>query len=262
MENDTMAQVTQSRNTIKSRLWFITWNDYPSNYVELITSTAEEWTFQKEVGASGNEHIQGAMKFKNARSFISVQKLLPGCHLEVCKNWNAAVNYCKKIDTAIQGTINTSDTRVRDAFSDFDLKYKWWQQEIVDIIKTDPVHTRTIHWYYDTIGGVGKTTFTKHLVLQNDAIVLSGKAADMQYAITCMKVKPKTIIIDIPRTAEQFLSYGGIEAIKNGMFFNTKYESKMVVFDNPHIICFANFLPQMDAMSADRWHIVNVSETG
>ena len=36
------------------------------------------------------------------------------------------------------------------------------------------------------------------------------------------------------------------------------YESKMKVFDPPHVICFANFEPKREAMSADRWAIVDL----
>jgi len=77
-------------------------------------------------------------------------------------------------------------------------------------------------------------------------------------AIASMKVKPKVVIIDIPRTSESFVSYGGIEKIKDGCFFSGKYESGMVLYDNPHVICFANFPPVSETMSADRWHIVKI----
>ena len=49
-----------------------------------------------------------------------------------------------------------------------------------------------------------------------------------------------------------------MESIKNGRVFSAKYESKMKVFDPPHVICFANFEPKREAMSADRWAIVDL----
>lgn len=254
---------TPGRNT-RGRTWFITWNDYPENYAEIITDGSDKCVFQLEIGDAGNEHVQGALYFNNARSFNSVKKLLPGAHIEPVKNWNAAVNYCKKSETSVAGSqVDTTQLPIcRDAFEELELSYKWWQQEILDIIDTDPCFTRSIHWYWDAVGGCGKSTFTKHLCLKYGAIILSGKAADMQYAIYSMKVKPKIIIIDIPRTAEGFVSYGGIEKIKDGCFFNAKYESGMCLFDNPHIICFANFEPKKETMSEDRWKITDINYIG
>ena len=57
---------------------------------------------------------------------------------------------------------------------------------------------------------------------------------------------------------EEQINYQVMESIKNGRVFSAKYESKMKVFDPPHVICFANFEPKREAMSADRWAIVDL----
>jgi hypothetical protein len=69
---------------------------------------------------------------------------------------------------------------------------------------------------------------------------------------------PTSVIIDIPRSRLDYVSYTAIEEIKNGCFFSTKYESDMVVFNSPHIICFANAYPETSQMSADRWKIYEI----
>lgn len=252
---------TPSRNT-RGRTWFVTWNDYPEEYSKIITEASDKCVFQLEIGESGNEHVQGAVYFKNPRTFSAVKKLFTGAHIEPARNWGAACNYCKKSETAVGGTqVDTRESPpCRDAFTELGLEYKWWQQEILDIIDKDPCFTREVYWYWDEVGGCGKSTFTKHLCLKYGAVILSGKAADMQYAVYSMKTKPKVIICDIPRTSEGYLSYGGIEKIKDGCFFNSKYESGMCLFDNPHIICFANFAPQTQSMSADRWRITDIRQ--
>lgn len=68
-------------------------------------------------------------------------------------------------------------------------------------------------------------------------------------------------MIDIPRSVDiDFLSYTGIEEIKNGCFFCGKYESDMVIMPIPHIIIFSNEEPNVDKLSADRWDIKNIRE--
>ena len=69
---------------------------------------------------------------------------------------------------------------------------------------------------------------------------------------------PRNIIIDIPRKLEKFVSYQGLEEVKNACFFSGKYESGMVVGNNPNLIVFANFAPDYAAMSADRWVVKNL----
>ena len=57
---------------------------------------------------------------------------------------------------------------------------------------------------------------------------------------------------EFTRSQEQFVSYQAIEEVKNGILFNNKYEAKMVVFNNPHVVVFSNFEPDYKALSSDR----------
>lgn len=52
--------------------------------------------YGREVGENGTPHLQGFVKFDNARSFSSVSKLLPRAHLETCKSVDKAIKYCRK----------------------------------------------------------------------------------------------------------------------------------------------------------------------
>ena len=61
--------------------------------------------------------------------------------------------------------------------------------------------------------------------------------------------------MDFTRDVEEYVSYQAIEAIKNGIFYNTKYESKMITYNSPHVIIFANFFPDITKLSSDRWVI-------
>lgn len=71
---------------------------------------------------------------------------------------------------------------------------------------------------------------------------------------------PKIIICDIPRTNLEYINYGAIESIKNGMIYSGKYEGGQCIFDNPHVVVFANELPDGSKMSRDRWRIHYITE--
>lgn len=51
----------------------------------------------KEVGESGTPHLQGFLYYRNARSFASVKKALPGGHIEAANgNIEQNARYCEK----------------------------------------------------------------------------------------------------------------------------------------------------------------------
>ena len=100
----------------------------------------------------------------------------------------------------------------------------------------------------------------------NKALVCSGKAADMKYLIVKYHEKhgrfPDVCVFDVPRSTASYLSYQGLEEIKNGVFSSTKYECDMVVMPYPQVFVFANFIPDMNnqVMSSDRWVLHNVDD--
>jgi len=45
---------------------------------------------------TGTPHLQGFIVFKSQKTLSAAIKLLPGCHVEETRNWEASVVYCKK----------------------------------------------------------------------------------------------------------------------------------------------------------------------
>jgi len=86
-------------------------------------------------------------------------------------------------------------------------------------------------------------------------ILVGGTASNVKCAIAQMKAKPRVVVWNIPRTAQPYISYRGMEEVKDGCFFSGKYKSGMVDMSPPHVICFANFAPEEQTMSNDRWKI-------
>lgn len=260
----TVEQLEQSgtcNTRIKSRAYLGTWNDYPEDY-ETKLKKYEKFVFQKEIGESGNEHIQFAIYTKNPTRVSTIREELVGAHIEIAKSWGACKNYCAKKETAVEGTLvsNVKNRKVKDPLEGKELRPL--QAKILEILECD-ADDRTIHWVVDLVGNSGKTTLAKSLCLnRKDCIYITGKSSDMKYGISKWLEKNElgVVLIDLARSQECFVSYQGIEEVKNGIFYNTKYESGMCMFDSPHVIVFANFEPEMGKLSADRWNIIDMEQ--
>lgn len=265
MTSDTVDTATlgNTKSKVRAKNWIITWNNYSeSDWVDMeawMKKECEKYALQEETGENGTKHLQGCFSFKNARYFDSLKKTWPKIHLEKSRSWDACVDYCTKAETRTGRSVNNCVRKVKDPLEDKELRPI--QVELIEILKPEP-DDRTIHWVFDKEGGAGKTTLAKHLCLKypNEVLYLTGKAADMKYGVTkhLEKNDLKIVLIDLTRSIENFVSYEGIEAIKNGIFYNTKYESGMVVFNCPHVVIFANFEPELGKLSADRWNIIEI----
>lgn len=128
-----------------------------------------------------------------------------------------------------------------------------WQEELTAILSGEP-NDRTVYWLWEPIGCVGKTTYCRWACARKwagKAILVSGKADDMKYAIAESARKPRIVFNNVPR-AHSTVDWKGIEEIKDGIFFSGKYKSGQVIFDPPHIVIFANNPPESVKLSADR----------
>lgn len=259
---------TPSRNN-RVRAWCFTWNNYSADSIEYIISMAEDtgaqYIFGEEVGESGTPHLQGTIRWKNAKAFNVVRKLLEGCHITPCRNWFASCKYCAK-DGKTYANVKAENPDVKKITVKTIENLYPWQQQIVDEIAEEP-DDRKIVWIYDEEGCKGKTALCKYLCVRDSTIItISGKASDAKYAITQMVTneknpqEPRAVLFHFTRSNEQFVSYEAIEAIKDGIFFNTKYESKQVVYNCPHVYVFANFKPEESKLSRDRWVIRDLNQ--
>lgn len=252
----------------RHRNWFFTYNNYTNSDIDTIIKhfsiNTIAYVFQEE--CEKTPHLQGVVKYKYAKPFSYVKKISDRIHWEPCHSWDASVEYCSD-KTKRRGKIWSMNCKLK--YEPYDvLEHKElynWQSKIINLINmTFSVSDRTINWYYEPKGNTGKTTLAKHLCLKYGAIYITGKSADCKYAIKNYienKGPPKIVIFDFTRSQEDFISYQSIEEVKNGIFFNTKYESEMVIYDSPHVICFANFPPHKDRLSEDRWNIINISDS-
>lgn len=258
MEDQESQMKPPSRNTVKSRAWLGTWNNYPKNWKFVISASgAKHFEAQLEKAPStGKLHVQWALYFAERKSRKQICEILPGTWCEAAKNVAAVFNYCQK-DATSEGERVTSKKPVCDDPLE-DVKLYNWQAEVLNVLDTKAPDSRTIYWLWEPNGNRGKTALAKHICLNYNALYVEGKASDVKCAIASMKQKPSVVIMGLTRSMEDYVSYTALENVKDGIFFSGKYESGMVMYNPPHVLVFANFPPDESKLSTDRWVITEL----
>lgn len=251
------------KRCVPSKRWCFTFNNYDPDDVETLETNFKsfdiEYIFGEEVGEKGTPHLQGYIECPI--------KIRPIEKLDLNKSisWRRAkgnklhnINYCSK-DGKFYYSPKMKPPRQLKL-----IEPRGWQLKVLDIIKEEP-DDRTIHWYWDN-GGTGKTSLCKYLIMKHEAIVLGGKATDIKNGILTYYNKegytPDLIVVNITRSMEQFVSYEGLENIKDMMFYSGKYEGGQICGPSPHLIVFANFEPDKTKLTNDRWKITELIQFG
>lgn len=243
--------------------WFFTWNNYPDKIeqleqIEQVFKHECRWfIYQEEIGEEcGTKHLQGTICLKVKQRMTQLKHIDQAINWRPTKSVNKSIEYCTKEQTRngrqwVYGIELPEPIEIEEP--------RGWQLEVMNILKDKP-DKRKIHWFWEPIGNVGKTTLCKYLVVKHDALMLTGKSSDMFNMIMKYPSKRKIIIVDCPRSQQDFVNYGAIEQIKNGLLFSGKYEGGQCVFNKPHVICFANRPPKQgeDVMSDDKWDITEI----
>ena len=247
-------------------LWTFTWHDYPDEFEAHFSSRQGQligYMLGRETCPTTSKlHLQGWVEFPN-KSRPTALRLPKQIHWERMKK-SAQVNYayCSKED---QNAIVWGSAVKAEPFK-MDIELAPWMDKLLAIISEKP-NSRSIYWIWEPKGKAGKTHFQKWYELQNkgDVLVLSGKAGDMKNGIIKFKevngCVPRVVMCNVPRsTEERFISWQGMEEIKDMLFYSGKYEGGMINDKPPHFVMFANWLPDTSHMSGDRWHICRIPD--
>lgn len=246
--------------------WCFTWNNFPENAIADVKAEKglDKYAFQHEVGENGTHHLQGTLKFKKPSRPQGMWSTK--IHWEKTKAPQKSINYCGKDDTQVAGPWFKNCMVLEDEEEVRTIKREQlynWQESLVSSVESEP-DDRTIEWWWEPNGNVGKSALCKYLHVHHDALICGGKAADVKFAVVAWKQKhktwPKIIIWDLVRSQESFISWQGIEEVKNGLFLSTKYECAMACYNSPHVVCMANFAPDESKLSSDRWKIREISK--
>lgn len=254
--------VPPRRNRNRSRGWCFTLNNYSESEKNAVIDCCENadrsaYVVQEERGENGTPHLQGFVHFANQVSFSTIRQWNPRIHWERTHSVAASVAYCSNPDKRVgriwcRGfTISERDLRIirEDSFYP-------WQRELREELLGEP-HMRNITWYCDAVGGCGKTAFARFLMknVVHTLFVSSGRATDIAYQIIKTAWDPKIVVFNLPRSAEQAMSYASLESVKDGIIYSGKYEGGSKLFPPPHVLVFANFFPDLTKLSLDRWDI-------
>lgn len=254
---DTGASVIL-REDARYRAWFLTINNPDSDTVNTwrMGVNGDKSVSQLEEGEEKKTpHIQAYVYYKNPKKFSQMKKLFPRARIETVRNIAASIQYCSKEESRLKGPWfhNIKQPIKLKCIT----KLRKWQDKLAKKLEKEP-NDRTINWLWEPNGGSGKTAMARWLAIRQGAIVVGGKASDAKYAISEQVAKgsyPRIVVFTFSRTYERFVSYQAMEEIKDGIFFNNKYESKQCIFNPPHVVVFANFPPDEEKLSRDRWNI-------
>lgn len=259
---------------VKRKYWGFTWYCGEQMTREsVVWKTIERYFVMKCTHASmqeercpttGRRHIQSFAAFDKAARFREIKELKPILHgwTYICTaSEKSNKKYTQKSETAVPGGLWFTKGFVKlTCVRDYPDLYPW-QQSVWDMVKEPCDDDRTIYWYWDAEGNKGKTALIKSLVHHMNAFLFEGKTADIANRVVNMRIPPTICIMNLRRSQEGHVNYNAIEALKDGLLATGKYEGGQTIFDSPHVVVFANFEPDTSALSADRWHVVNLGAT-
>lgn len=214
--------------------------------------------FGFEVGESGTPHLQGYISLvkKQRKTGLLKEPGFARASFRAVRNEEALISYIQKDGNTWTHGFPKPVKIIEEL--------RPWQKDAEALLTSDDDEDRLIHWWWEPDGNVGKSQFAKYMIVKHKSLYCSsGKYADLCNLVFNTDMDScSSVIFDIPRNQGGKVSYDALEAIKNGLICNTKYETGTKIFNSPKIIVFANALPDKpDGLSQDKWRILNIRET-
>lgn len=206
------------------------------------------------VSKDGKVYTKGS--FKKERERTDLCKVIEDIKSNKYDKYDASyIMYGKNIDKLIND--KKDEDAFNDAKADFDEEFKELnseQKKWFDRLTNQ--NKREILWISDVgekSGNLGKSFFADYLAYyHNGCLFNNGSSKDIAFIY---KGEPY-VMFDFSRSTEDVINYGVIESLKNGNIMSGKYESKLKRFKKPKIICFSNFIPEIEKLSIDRWNLM------
>jgi len=234
--------------------------DYEEHYNDLLMelkNISRKGILGKEIcPETKRKHLQGFMALKKPMRITELKYIRCNPHFEACiGNEEQNIKYCSKEKDYVKWGFPKPIKVIETLYK--------WQSDIECKYLQEP-DDRTINWYYDATGNIGKSSFIKYMIVKHKVLYCSGgKHSDIMNLVFNQDMDEcRGVFFDIPRANSGHISYSSLESIKNGMVCNTKYETGVKIFNSPHVFVFANFPPEdLESLSRDRWRITNLSDT-
>lgn len=244
-----------------AKRWCFTWNNFDNapGLQKNLEKISVKFVFQEEVGEQGTRHLQGAVWFKNKLRLSALKKLGKGIHWEKMRNEEASLNYCQKSETSVGEPVKFGFPVEIETIKEL----RSWQVELNELLEEKP-DNRTIRWIYDKDGCAGKTEFVRWYALKNQKTSICANAGNGKDVANLLKNWCETndpgmlrcFLYNMAR--DSVISYRMLECMKDGMMTNTKYEATTLIFNRPHVVVMSNELPELSALSMDRWAIFQI----
>jgi hypothetical protein len=137
-----------------------------------------------------------------------------------------------------------------------------WQTELLSLVNASP-QPRKIHWWWEARGNVGKSFMARYLALTCNSVTCQMmKKADLLHMLTKTLPMKRCVVFDLTRSCEDgavSVVYEVLEMLSNGYICSGKYDSQNMWIQPLHLIVFANFEPDRNAMSEDRWDVHHIA---
>lgn len=198
---------------------------------------------------------------------------------EKLRKWNAVALVCvgdykdmsiKPTSNANKGNefyVTKTETRVEGPWTDRDppklrsvekmVTLRPWQEQLKNLLL--PYDQRCVNVLIDPAGNSGKTSFLKYMNVYHQATWIPPLYAMKDIMQFAMSIPPSKIyIINMPRAMNKTQLgefYAGMEQMKDGMLYDTRYKGRQLIMDEPNILILTNTEPEMDFLSKDRWNL-------
>jgi hypothetical protein len=267
-----MLDSTSDSVETRSKHWAFTFSDYTKYQIEEIEEILEsnicsKYIFgEKTIDPPGIPHINGYVLFKTAKNLSNIKKIFRlNMQWKKVTNIKACIRSC--VDCGKYKLKNIKSYEMRDSqdIAPQIVKYdildeedlRDWQKDLIKIIN-NPADNRTIHWYWDPNGCTGKSVFAKYLHRLYNACVVH----DCEFETVVSRVYAHNncdlVVIDIPRSTRDYISYTVLDYIKNGILVDPENDSRTKAIPSPHVIVFSNYEPSRERLSIDRWNVVKL----
>jgi len=216
--------------------------------------------FGLEVGESGTPHVQGYVSLVKKERITTLGKMkgLERASFRKVRNEKACIEYCQK-DNCVFTMGFPKPTKIISSL-------RPWQVEIERQCLEEP-DNRTINWVFDEETNIGKSVFTKYMVVKHKAVFFTdGKKADIACQLALEEKAGRDLndnmIIIFNFGMDSEIDYKAFESLKDGLLSSSKYKSSGLCFNNPHVWIMSNQLPQIRITSSRLevwkiWKIVN-----
>lgn len=132
-----------------------------------------------------------------------------------------------------------------------------WQETLLRIVKNFE-SDRKIIWAFDEVGNHGKTHFSVYLEDMHQAKRVVGGMTTKDFAYSYNY--EELVVFDFDRDSKDTVNYRLLENLKDGALWSPKYESETKRFRHltVQVLVVANFEPEYERLSLDRWHVLKL----